>query len=229
MIRLQVIKDCLQKRSFLFFGLVLLHLSCNKGISKEVSGYIQSITNAKSIQISSRENITTITARYELPISMQRDYLASIMAMSLSDTIADFLTEKRIEEIQVILNVAGYPKPDTFLYPVGLLEEYKKGIKASSHFISNLLNENSENSIDLVDTTQIPRSKLMDLNTIGSQIKSQMNIEQISYDGFGINPTDPRIIQSTVQLTNKEQQMLLTFQYNILTHKIFYFGLNDEN
>jgi hypothetical protein len=210
---------------FLFIGLLLLS-SCSRKADSKITSYIQHITNANSLSITEDKSETIIQAKYDLPINMQADYLASIMAIAYSDTSKSNLESKNIEEIKVVLTVVN--QTDTFLYPVKLLAEYKKGISATATFIDNMLRGRSNENLSLVDTSQIPESRLAEINDIGTQIKTTMNIEHISFDGFSISPEDIRIIQMTVQFTNKQEQMLLTFQYNIANHKIFYFGLNDD-
>ncbi len=201
---------------------------CNSSSKlEELKPYFKTLSNANSIEFNKQEKVYVLSLSYDLPVNTSTDKLASIMALSMLDTADEILKKDKISEIKIALSIAG--DSDTFLFQVPLLYEYRKGILASSMFVQNMLKGAAAKSQMLIDTGKISVNKLLDINDIGKEIYTNFNIQKVSQDGFSINPEDPRIIKNTVSLSNVEQKMTLTFEYDISTHKIFYFGVNDED
>ena len=207
--------------------ILLISISSCKENFRDVSdtSYLRPIANTENIHISQEKNTSLIKLEYATENEMSSEYIASFIAMSYCDSVGENLAKSKIEYLKIQL---GYPNyMDTFLYNIALMKQYKKGLETTSTFINNMLNDKSEQSNSLVDPSKISSENLLQVNTVGREIRENFQPKKISYDGFLIIPNESNKIQTKVRFTNQSEEMYLNFQYDINTGKIFYFGVND--
>lgn len=200
--------------------------SCNQANKDHLdSSYLKTVAGTEKVKISTVNETSLIELEYTTDNKISSEYIASFVAMSYCDSVGDNLSKNKIERISIHV---GFPEyMDTFLYNVSLMKEYKKGLESTASFIDNLLNYKSERSQKLVDPTKISNENLIQLNDIGREIQQNFRPTKISYDGFLIIPSESNKIQSKVRFVNASEEMYVSFQYDMNTGKIFYFGVND--
>lgn len=187
--------------------------------------YLKTSSNADKVSISSTKDTSCIYLTYKVLPRLGSDYLSSITAITYLDTAKNDLAKDKIQFIKV--SIQSPNGTEEYKYPLEILYKAKIGLEKSALFISAMMSGKAETASEFVDLEQISQEDLINLNTVNEQLQESMKIESITYDGFvaGLDTEDE--IEIRVQLVSKNETIPLVFQYNTLTQKIYYFGINE--
>ena len=211
--------------SFIIILIGHLLFSCKESSYLLEEENIKQSIGADQLTIKESKDTVILNLHFKNPPIIGFDFKSSSAALQLLDTSALRFENKGFRNIKV--NIHSNQQVTEYNYPITDLISNKMGMDIGSEFIQNFLSGRSEQNARYVDLDKVSLEDLLNLNHVNEQIQSQIKIENVTFDGFTVNQTEPQNIEYRGNLQGETEVFPFVFQYDKLKKRIFYFGINE--
>jgi hypothetical protein len=211
--------------SYIFILSISILYSCKESSYQMTAESIKQSIGADQLTIEESKDTVIIQVHYMTPPIMGFDFKSSSAALQLIDTSAVKFLNKGLRFVKV--NIHSNKQVTEYNYPITDLVSNKSGIDIGAEFLQNFLSGRAEQNARYVDLDKVSLEELLNLNQVNEQIQSQIKIQNISFDGFTINHTEPQNIEYRGNLQGETEVFPFVFQYDKSKKRIFYFGINE--
>ena len=211
--------------SFIIILIGYLLFSCKESSYLLEEENIKQSIGADQLTIKESKDTIVLNLHFKTPPIMGFDFKSSSAALQLLDTSALRFENKGFRNIKV--NIHSNQQVTEYNYPITDLISNKMGMDIGAEFIQNFLSGRSEQNARYVDLDKVSLEDLLNLNHVIEQIQSQIKIENVTFDGFTVNQTEPQNIEYRGNLQGETEVFPFVFQYDKLKKRIFYFGINE--
>lgn len=227
------------QKSSIFIPFLFIILSCSSDIEEKALIKIDNVFKAKSSNImhgiviakSGKEiSVTKLTLIFPtLNFQYKKQKITSIAALTFYNETLN-LNYKSIDSISVSLKAMDNVYNKT--YEIGEIRTANEFLNKIFSCVKNVQIGNIDTLYEMVDSTKILRSDLIQTKNLFSELKhSYGSITKIISTGFSYNhsqDTNEPILILWVELNNNKKVSFCTFYISLATQKIIYYNIDSK-
>lgn len=209
----------------IFASIFALLLSCNTDNFNAIEDALKLNLGADELKMLTVKDTLKLDIHLAQPPVSGFDFKSSSAALQAFDTTKSRLAQLGVQHILVRIHCNS--QIVEYKYPIQDLLANKAGMDIGVLFFRNFLSSRNEHNAQYVDLDKISLEDLMNLNTINEQIQTQVQITEVTFDGFTSHLAEPQNIEIRGNLQGSQEIFPFVIQYDKNKQKIFYFGINE--